>query len=145
RPVQAQIAMARRGLLGSASASRWDTTWRRWRGRLSPLSLRHFQEAKDAAGCGPTAEVWGKANPPAARRPYPPACMRAVTAAVLQSTPGADAARLAKEEADRAMAWLKQASSAGYRDAAHMKKDKDLDALRDREDFRKLLAELEKN
>ena len=40
------------------------------------------------------------------------------------------------------MAWLKQAVAAGYKDAAHMERDKDLDALRDREDFKKLLAEL---
>ena len=32
---------------------------------------------------------------------------------------------------------------AGYKDAAHMKKDSDLDPLRAREDFKKLLAELE--
>jgi hypothetical protein len=31
-----------------------------------------------------------------------------------------------------------------YRDAAHMKKDTDLDPLREREDFKKLIAELEK-
>ena len=30
------------------------------------------------------------------------------------------------------------------KDAEHMKKDKDLDALREREDFKKLVAELEK-
>jgi hypothetical protein len=41
------------------------------------------------------------------------------------------------------MAWLTQAVAAGYKDADHMKKDKDLDALRDREEFKKLLAELE--
>jgi hypothetical protein len=33
--------------------------------------------------------------------------------------------------------------SKGYKDVAHMKKDTDLDPLRPREDFRKLLAELE--
>ena len=42
------------------------------------------------------------------------------------------------------MEWLKQAVAAGFKDAAQMKKDKDLDAFRDREDFKKLLAELEK-
>ena len=36
-----------------------------------------------------------------------------------------------------------KAVKAGYRDAAHMKKDTDLDPLREREDFKKLLAELE--
>ena len=41
------------------------------------------------------------------------------------------------------MAWLKQAVAAGYKNVEHMRKDKDLDALRDRDDFRQLLAELE--
>ena len=41
------------------------------------------------------------------------------------------------------MAWLKQAVAAGYKDAAHMNQDQDLDAVRDREDFKTLLAELE--
>jgi TPR repeat protein len=66
-----------------------------------------------------------------------------VTAAVQAKTPGADAARLAKEDTDKAMAWLTKAVAAGYKDAAHMKKDTDLDFLRDREDFQKLLAELD--
>ena len=41
------------------------------------------------------------------------------------------------------MQWLQKAVQAGYKDAAHMKKDTDLDPLRDRDDFKKLLAELE--
>jgi tetratricopeptide (TPR) repeat protein len=49
-----------------------------------------------------------------------------------------------KEYADRAMDLLRQAVKAGWNDAAHMQKDTDLDPLRGREDFRKLLAELEK-
>jgi tetratricopeptide (TPR) repeat protein len=51
---------------------------------------------------------------------------------------------LAQQYADRAMAVLKQAVAKGYKDAGHMKKDSDLDPLRSREDFQKLLAELEK-
>jgi eukaryotic-like serine/threonine-protein kinase len=46
-------------------------------------------------------------------------------------------------EADRAMSWLRQAVAAGYEGVATMKTDRDLDVLRDREDFKKLLAELE--
>jgi serine/threonine protein kinase len=110
------------------------------------LRLRHFEKTKDAAGCRQTAEMWEKLNHTDAGSLYDTACMRAVTAAVIRvvaKTAGADATRLAKEETDRAMAWLKQAVAAGYKDAAHMKKDKDLDVLRDREDFKKLLAELE--
>ena len=38
---------------------------------------------------------------------------------------------------------LPQAVKAGYKDAAHIAKDTDLDPLRGREDFKKLLAELE--
>lgn len=41
------------------------------------------------------------------------------------------------------MAWLRQAVAAGYKNAAHMKEDKALDVLRDRDDFKKLLAVLE--
>jgi serine/threonine protein kinase len=110
------------------------------------LRLRHFEKTKDAAGCRQTAQMWEKLNRAEADSLYDAACMRAVTAAVIKvdaKTPGADATRLAKDEADRAMAWLQKAVAAGYKDAAHMKKDKDLDALRDREDFQKLLAELE--
>ena len=42
------------------------------------------------------------------------------------------------------MQWLHKTVQAGYKDATHMNKDTDLDPLRDREDFKKLLAELEK-
>jgi tetratricopeptide (TPR) repeat protein len=47
--------------------------------------------------------------------------------------------------ADRAMELLQHAVKAGFKDAAHMGKDTDLDALRGREDFKKLLADLERN
>jgi tetratricopeptide (TPR) repeat protein len=46
-------------------------------------------------------------------------------------------------QADLAMDWLRQAVAAGFKNAAHIKKDPDLDPLRDREDFKKLIAELE--
>src|SRR5262249_32265590 len=47
--------------------------------------------------------------------------------------------------ADQAMTMLQGAVANGYKNAARMKKDNDPDALRQREDFRKLLAELEAN
>jgi serine/threonine protein kinase/gas vesicle protein len=49
-----------------------------------------------------------------------------------------------QEYADRAMQLLHQAVKGGWKDAAHMKKDTDLDSLRGREDFKQLLQELEK-
>ncbi len=50
---------------------------------------------------------------------------------------------LAHSYADRAMTSLRQAVEHGYKDVTHMKQDQDLDALRDRSDFKKLLAEME--
>jgi serine/threonine protein kinase len=49
-----------------------------------------------------------------------------------------------REYGDRALELLKKSVEAGWKDAAHIKKDPDLDSLRERDDFRKLVAELEK-
>jgi hypothetical protein len=46
--------------------------------------------------------------------------------------------------ADRAMVILRDAVANGWKDAAHMKEDTDLDGLRQREDFQQLLNELER-
>jgi tetratricopeptide (TPR) repeat protein len=108
--------------------------------------LRHFEKSQDAAGCRATAEMWEKLKRTDAASLYNAACKRAVTAAVIQAdprTPAADATRLAGEEADRAMAWIEKAVAAGYKNAAHLARDRDLDALRERADFRELVAELE--
>ena len=48
------------------------------------------------------------------------------------------------EYVDRAMELLATAVKAGYKDAAHLKADTDLDSLRDRADFRSLVADLER-
>jgi serine/threonine-protein kinase len=58
--------------------------------------------------------------------------------------PQARRQELTKSYGDRAMEALRQALAKGYQDAAHMQKDTDLDPLRGRDDFRKLLAELDK-
>jgi serine/threonine protein kinase len=47
-----------------------------------------------------------------------------------------------QEYADRAMELLNRAVQAGYKDAAQMKQDAELESLRDRDDFKKLLAKL---
>jgi tetratricopeptide (TPR) repeat protein len=52
---------------------------------------------------------------------------------------------LAKSYGGRATEALRQALAKGYQDAEHLKKDKDLDPLRSHEDFKKLLAELDKD
>jgi serine/threonine protein kinase len=47
-----------------------------------------------------------------------------------------------QEYSDRAMELLNKAVKEGYADAAHMKEDSDLDSLRQRDDFKRLLADL---
>ncbi len=125
-----------------------DDFLQRVRGKSTPLDLisealylrlGYFAKRKDTAGCRATAELWEKQQRTDADSLYDAACMRAVTAGVL----GASDKTAADAEAERAMAWLKQAVSAGYKNAAHMKQDSDLDALRSRPDFRQLLASLE--
>jgi serine/threonine-protein kinase len=57
--------------------------------------------------------------------------------------PEARRQELARSYGDRALEALRQAVAKGYKDAAQMKKDTDLDAVRGRDDFQKLLAEVE--
>jgi eukaryotic-like serine/threonine-protein kinase len=105
---------------------------------------RYYQKTKDAAGCRRTAELWESLHRTDARSLYNAACYRAVTAKIIRATdssPAGDTALAA--EADRAMAWMRQAIAAGYKKVAMLKTDADLDALRDRPDFRKLIADLE--
>jgi serine/threonine protein kinase/tetratricopeptide (TPR) repeat protein len=108
------------------------------------LRLRHFEKAREATGCRQTAEMWENLNRTDADSLYNAACMRAVTAAVLRaSDTSPEGAKRADAETDRAMTWLKQAVAAGYKNVAHMKQDTDLDALRDRADFTKLVTTLD--
>jgi hypothetical protein len=108
------------------------------------LRLRHFEKTKDAAGCRQTAEMWETLKRTDADSLYIAAGMRAVTAAVFRAADTSPTgSQQADVEADRAIAWLRQAIAAGYKNAAHMKQDKDLDALRDRADFTKLVTKLE--
>jgi hypothetical protein len=107
------------------------------------LRLRHFETTGDAAKCRQTAVMWDKLNRTDSASLYRSACLHAVTAKVLRvagkSTTGTDQFAL---EADNAMAWLKQAVAAGYKDAAQFNKDSDLNCLRNREDFKQLAAAL---
>ena len=48
------------------------------------------------------------------------------------------------EQADLAMAWLRKAVAAGFKEAELMKKGSDLDALRENSEFKALLTELTK-
>jgi hypothetical protein len=101
--------------------------------------LRYFAKNKDVAGCRTSAEMWEKLDLRDAKSLYKAACWRAITARVLRDT----AATGADAEADRAIAWLRQAVAAGYSDAAQAATDSDLEVLRHRADFQELLGQLQ--
>jgi tetratricopeptide (TPR) repeat protein len=113
--------------------------------RMMDLRLHHFAEGKNIAGCRQTSAMWDKLKRADAESLYEAACMHAATAALLRAAAKSPSATgEADAEADHAMACLKQSIAAGYKDAAHIRADSDLESLRAREDFKKLVAELER-
>jgi tetratricopeptide (TPR) repeat protein/tRNA A-37 threonylcarbamoyl transferase component Bud32 len=73
------------------------------------------------------------------------ACFSARLAGIAGKAGSGMTAAQGRAAADQAMAALRRAFVAGNQYVAGMRTDSDLDALRPREDFQKLLAELEKN
>ena len=77
---------------------------------------------------------------------YNATCHLALCISIVEKDSQADPERRRRQAqfyGDQALAMLHAAVAKGYKDAAHMKKDKDLVPLRQRDDFKKLLAELE--
>jgi tetratricopeptide (TPR) repeat protein len=110
---------------------------------LMDLRLRHFANEKNPAGCQATAEMWEKLDRTDAESLYSDATLSAVTSALFKAAAtDTEATWLADEQADRAMNWLRKAVEAGYNNAAQLAEDNDLDVLRERDDLRKLIAEL---
>jgi tetratricopeptide (TPR) repeat protein len=108
------------------------------------LRLRIFEKKRDVAGCLETAGRWEALERPDAQSLYQSACFRSVCAAVINQTDRTPLGETkAKEQADSAMIWLKQAVAAGYKNS-QLAANADLDALRDREDFKKLIAEVQR-
>jgi serine/threonine protein kinase/Flp pilus assembly protein TadD len=131
----------------SAATPDWERALKLDDGSKATLiRLGLARNKKDAGGCLAAAAEFESRKHTDTGWMYDAACLRAVCAAVIPEdpkTPAGDAARLAQEQADMAMAWLHKAVAAGFSNASHMKQDRDLDALRGREDFKQLLAELE--
>jgi tetratricopeptide (TPR) repeat protein len=108
--------------------------------RLAILSLRalalahvgdHVQATREADEVAAAKEASGPVL-------QDTACAFSVASATVK-----DDDKLKERYATRAMELLQQAIQKGYQDLAHMKKDTDLDPLRQREDFQKLIRELE--
>jgi hypothetical protein len=72
------------------------------------------------------------------------ACCHAVLAGLAEQPGAGVSAQEAKPEADQAMASLRKAVDAGNRITDDFRTDAALDSLRKREDFKKLIEELEK-
>jgi serine/threonine protein kinase/tetratricopeptide (TPR) repeat protein len=107
---------------------------------LTLLNLKDHAAAADAA-----AQLLKAAVDPALD-PYKAACVLAYCVRLSdgdKQLPEAQRLELAQTYGDRAMAALGQAIAAGYKDTARLKTAPDLEPLRARKDFQKLVAELE--
>ena len=105
-----------------------------------------FLKLRDHAGAAAAADT----AEPASHTPeaiYEFACAYAACVKLAgEDTKLSEAKRqeLRKSYGDQAMNALRRAVQFGYKDVANLKKDKLLDPLRERDDFKKLLADLEK-
>jgi hypothetical protein len=107
-------------------------------------SLKYYLKGKDAAASRRTLDEWEKLNLTDANSLYNSACFRALTAASIRATDkSASAKREADADAERAMDFLKRAVRAGLSDKSQIETDSDLESLRNRPDFKKLLTELQ--
>jgi hypothetical protein len=100
--------------------------------------LRSFAELKDATGCRQTAELWERLERTDADSLYKAAVFRSVTAGLLPAGARSGDAR-------KGMAWLTRAVAAGSdtpRLLSRMTQDRDLDPLRERDDFKLLMIDL---
>jgi serine/threonine protein kinase/tetratricopeptide (TPR) repeat protein len=108
----------------------------RWTYRLGRLEA--LARAGEHAGATAAADTAARADEATAGVLYDAACIHALSAVAA----GPDKA-VAERYAGRAVELLRQAVGKGYQDVGHLKKDPDLDPLRSRADFKKLMAELE--
>ena len=115
-------------------------------GYLVTLAEIHLDE-RDYTAAGQLAGKLLTLHPSAWEADYDAACIlsRCLTVAEKDSRlPESRRRELAQSFGDQAVERLRVAIAKGFKDAGHVKKDKDLDGLRPRQDFRNLLTELEK-
>jgi serine/threonine protein kinase len=118
---------------------------RSYRSHLIAMTQLHagMLEQEDAIRTAETCRDLGWNAPDDA---YDAACLLSLCVPVVVKHDKLDAKQrkaAAQFYGDAAMKFLRDAVSKGYKDVMQMKTDTDLDPLRQREDFKKLLAELE--
>jgi tetratricopeptide (TPR) repeat protein len=109
--------------------------------QLYIIRISVYRKRRDEYECRRTAENWERLGLPDATSLYNAGCFRAIAAEQFSKS---NKTAEAKRDADVAMEWLQKAIAAGFDDASSMKKDADLDALRSRDDFKKLVDSMEK-
>jgi tetratricopeptide (TPR) repeat protein len=120
-----------------------------WRSQLAlnlvfigSLKKKAGRSAETVASLRRAVSIWETQSSRTPVDLYNLACSHAILAA-LASEPGSGmTAADRRDEADRAMGWLREAISAGYRILNIMQSDTDLDALRSRIDFQLLMMDL---
>jgi serine/threonine protein kinase/tetratricopeptide (TPR) repeat protein len=117
--------------------------------RLLDIRLQALAVKKDEPGVVATAQAYARLAEQDIRQVYNAACAWSLAASLAQVR-GAEAPPLAEEYAGKALTLLKKTPTGEGHSfatpaalAAHMKQDRDLDSLRNRPDFKALLAQLE--
>jgi len=140
------LEQARSHLLAALEVSSEHPTSRRFYRDNLRLMARCYLDQGDHPRLVPIAEELARFGYDPAKDTYSAASLlgRCMTLADKDSRlVEAKRRELSQSYADRALALLRQAVERGYKGAAHMKKDSDLEPLRTRKEFQKLLADLE--
>ena len=112
--------------------------------QLLNMRVRSLLKGQKLAAAAESAAKMKERAGDKAKQLYDAACAYALCAGAAKQAKSSVAGAPGFEKlTEEALALLKQAVAKGFKNAAHMKQDKDLDALRARVDFQKLLAKLE--
>jgi serine/threonine protein kinase/tetratricopeptide (TPR) repeat protein len=132
--------------LAAQKANPRHPTYRRfYRNHLGVLIMAHawLLEQEDAVRTAETCRDLGFDAPVDAYDAACSLCWCVPIAAKHEKLDDQQRKEAAQFYADQAMKLLREAVGKGYKEMAHIKKDTDLDPLRSREDFQKLVAELD--
>jgi serine/threonine protein kinase/tetratricopeptide (TPR) repeat protein len=101
---------------------------------LFDLRMQAQRQRNDVAGCRETAEKWEALNRTDAESLYTAGRFRAITATIAKSATGNDA--------EKAVDWLQKSIPAGLKNRQRIARESEFEILNDRDDFKKLLANL---
>jgi hypothetical protein len=143
------VSECRKALALSREVSATDPGNAEFRGMVGVASIKVGLAERDAGRWAEAAtalregiSIQDRKPPSGPVRRYDLACNHALLSD-LAGRPGSGVSPAeGRIEADRAMRWLRDAVASGFRDQAHMRTDTDLDPLRRRPDFQRLMLDL---